>query len=156
MCLSHVTTSLPSLALFLLDNRFEVYLWQSSTAEDQADRWHAERKCALETTLQYCKGKLLRHHAKVVEEAPNLSLSLFLLKCFLIEVNPRRPPHAYLILEGSEPLTFTNVFPRWERKQAALAQVRRTALMATLSCKHADQMCAPRWSQTFIELHGAT
>lgn len=30
------------------------------------------------------------------------------------EMNRRRPPQAYLILEGSEPLTFTNVFPRWE------------------------------------------
>nr|XP_049599996.1 supervillin isoform X4 [Syngnathus scovelli] len=85
-------------ALFLLDNRFEVYLWQRGTAEDQADKWHGERKCAMETALQYCK-----------------------------EVNPRRPPHAYLILEGSEPLTFTNVFPVWERKEAALGQVCATA-----------------------------
>ncbi|XP_051904320.1 supervillin isoform X3 [Hippocampus zosterae] len=96
--------AVPPPALFLLDNRFEVYLWQGSTAEDQAGRWHAERKCALETTLQYCK-----------------------------EVNPRRPPHAYLILEASEPLTFTNVFPRWERKQAALAQGKLTLVQDALA-----------------------
>ncbi|XP_077350736.1 supervillin isoform X3 [Festucalex cinctus] len=96
--------ALPPPALFLLDNRFEVYLWQHSTAEDEADRWHDERKCAMETTLQYCR-----------------------------EVNPRRPPQAYLILEGSEPLTFTNVFPRWERKQAALAQGKLTSVQDALA-----------------------
>ncbi|CAG07251.1 unnamed protein product, partial [Tetraodon nigroviridis] len=41
-----------------------------------------ERKRAMQTALQYCT-----------------------------EMNPRRPPRAYLICEGSEPLTFTNVFP---------------------------------------------
>lgn len=29
------------------------------------------------------------------------------------ERNPRRPPLAYLIEDGAEPLTFTNVFPQW-------------------------------------------
>ncbi|XP_069021347.1 supervillin isoform X2 [Embiotoca jacksoni] len=79
-------------ALFLLDNRLEVYLWQSGEP-DQTERsasawslWHDERKCAMQTAVQYCK-----------------------------EMNPRRPPQAYLIFEGCEPLTFTNVFPRWER-----------------------------------------
>ncbi|XP_061159546.1 supervillin isoform X3 [Syngnathus typhle] len=91
-------------ALFLLDNRFEVYLWQRGTAEDQADERHGERKCAMETALQYCK-----------------------------EVNPRRPPHAYLILEGSEPLTFTNVFPGWERKEAALGQGKLTSVQDALA-----------------------
>uniref|UniRef100_A0A3P9ITN4 Supervillin c n=1 Tax=Oryzias latipes TaxID=8090 RepID=A0A3P9ITN4_ORYLA len=79
-------------ALFLLDNRLEVYLWQRGQPEQTESSasawslWHNERKCAMQTALQYCK-----------------------------EMNPRRPPHAYLILEGLEPLTFTNVFPRWER-----------------------------------------
>lgn len=40
--------------------------------------------------------------------------------CFSIqhwptEKNPRRPPLAYLILAGCEPLTFTNIFPYWEK-----------------------------------------
>ncbi|XP_023266730.1 supervillin-like isoform X2 [Seriola lalandi dorsalis] len=79
-------------ALFLLDNRLEVYLWQRGQPEQTESsasawsRWHNERRCAMQTALQYCK-----------------------------EMNPRRPPQAYLILEGSEPLTFTNVFPHWER-----------------------------------------
>ncbi|XP_059203970.1 supervillin [Centropristis striata] len=84
--------SAPQPALFLLDNRLEVYLWQRGQPEQTESsvsawsRWHNERRCAMQTALQYCK-----------------------------EMNPRRPPQAYLILEGLEPLTFTNVFPRWER-----------------------------------------
>lgn len=82
----------PQPALFLLDNRLEVYLWQRGQPEQTESsasawsRWHNERRCAMQTALQYCK-----------------------------EMNPRRPPQAYLIFEGSEPLTFTNVFPCWER-----------------------------------------
>ncbi|XP_051243836.1 supervillin isoform X4 [Dicentrarchus labrax] len=84
--------SVPQPALFLLDNRLEVYLWQRGQPEQTESsastwsRWHSERRCAMQTALQYCK-----------------------------EMNPRRPPQAYLIFEGAEPLTFTNVFPRWER-----------------------------------------
>ncbi|XP_054615893.1 supervillin [Dunckerocampus dactyliophorus] len=84
----------PPPALFLLDNRFEVYLWQRNhPVQGREESWNSERKCAMETALQYCN-----------------------------EANPRRPPQAYLILEGSEPLTFTNVFPRWERTREGLAQ----------------------------------
>lgn len=84
--------SLPQPALFLLDNRLEVYLWQRGQPEQTESSasawscWHDERKCAMQTALQYCK-----------------------------EMSTRRPPQAYLIFEGLEPLTFTNVFPRWER-----------------------------------------
>ncbi|KAF7705184.1 supervillin [Silurus meridionalis] len=84
--------STPQPALFLLDNRMEVYLWQGQQPEDEECtgsakiRWDNERKCAMETTLQYCKAK-----------------------------NSRRPPPAYLILAGAEPLTFTNIFPYWEK-----------------------------------------
>ncbi|XP_031417584.1 supervillin [Clupea harengus] len=84
--------SVPQPALFLLDNRLEVYLWQGPQPEDTECtgsariRWDAERKCAMETTLNYCKEK-----------------------------NSKRPPQAYLIVAGAEPLTFTNIFPYWER-----------------------------------------
>ncbi|KAM7387286.1 hypothetical protein PAMA_009758 [Pampus argenteus] len=84
--------AVPQPALFLLDNRLEVYLWQRGQPEQTESsasawsRWHNERRCAMQTALQYCK-----------------------------EVNPRRPLKAYLIFDGSEPLTFTNVFPCWER-----------------------------------------
>uniref|UniRef100_A0A8C4H146 Supervillin d n=1 Tax=Dicentrarchus labrax TaxID=13489 RepID=A0A8C4H146_DICLA len=87
-------------ALFLLDNRMEVYLWQGWQPEDTQCtgsakiRWNNERKCAMETVLQYCKEK-----------------------------NPRRPPLAYLVLAGCEPLTFTNIFPYWE-KDASIASKR--------------------------------
>nr|XP_015832064.2 supervillin isoform X1 [Nothobranchius furzeri] len=79
-------------ALFLLDNRMEVYLWQGWQPDDTQCtgsakmRWDSERKCAMETVLQYCKEK-----------------------------NLRRPPLAYLVVAGFEPLTFTNIFPHWEK-----------------------------------------
>ncbi|KAM7381634.1 hypothetical protein PAMA_012468 [Pampus argenteus] len=84
--------SAPQPALFLLDNRMEVYLWQGWQPEDTQCtgsakmRWDNERKCAMETVLLYCKEK-----------------------------NPRRPPQAYLVLAGCEPLTFTNIFPYWAK-----------------------------------------
>ncbi|KAK2833119.1 hypothetical protein Q5P01_017008 [Channa striata] len=84
--------SVPQPALFLLDNRLEVYLWQRGQPEQTESsapawsRWHNERRCAMQMALQYCK-----------------------------EINPRRPPQAYLIFEGSEPLTFTNIFPHWDQ-----------------------------------------
>ncbi|XP_067274939.1 supervillin isoform X2 [Pseudorasbora parva] len=80
--------AVPHPALFLLDNYLEVYLWQSCEASvSQYPHWDKERKCAMETALQYCK-----------------------------ERNPRRPPMTYLIDEGAEPLTFTNIFPSWEMR----------------------------------------
>uniref|UniRef100_A0A673ACV2 Supervillin c n=1 Tax=Sphaeramia orbicularis TaxID=375764 RepID=A0A673ACV2_9TELE len=91
--------SVPEPALFLLDNRLEVYLWQRGQPEQTEGSasawscWNNERRCAMQTALQYCK-----------------------------EMNPRRPPQAYLIYEGAEPLTFTNVFPRWERRLGPLTQ----------------------------------
>uniref|UniRef100_A0A674BMI6 Supervillin d n=1 Tax=Salmo trutta TaxID=8032 RepID=A0A674BMI6_SALTR len=84
--------SVPQPALFMLDNRMEVYLWQGRQPDDgectgsAKIRWENQKKCAMETVLQYCKEK-----------------------------NSRRPPQAYLVLAGSEPLTFTNIFPYWER-----------------------------------------
>uniref|UniRef100_A0A8C7TRN6 Supervillin d n=1 Tax=Oncorhynchus mykiss TaxID=8022 RepID=A0A8C7TRN6_ONCMY len=76
----------------LLNPRWIVYLWQGRQPDDgectgsAKIRWENQKKCAMETVLQYCKEK-----------------------------NSRRPPQAYLVLAGSEPLTFTNIFPYWER-----------------------------------------
>ncbi|XP_073774419.1 supervillin isoform X2 [Danio rerio] len=92
--------SAPQPALFLVDNRMEVYLWQGLQPDDTEltgsakIRWDSERKCAMETTLQYCQEK-----------------------------NSRRPPQAYLILAGAEPLTFTNIFPYWEKDPSIKVQV---------------------------------
>uniref|UniRef100_A0A4W5KQE0 Uncharacterized protein n=1 Tax=Hucho hucho TaxID=62062 RepID=A0A4W5KQE0_9TELE len=47
-----------------------------------------DRKCAMETVLQYCKEK-----------------------------NEKKPQKSYLIHAGLEPLTFTNVFPSWEHRE---------------------------------------
>lgn len=58
----HATTPLPLAALFLVDNFHEVYLWQGWWPQDSEStgsariRWDADRKCAMETVLQYCKG----------------------------------------------------------------------------------------------------
>ncbi|XP_028842753.1 supervillin isoform X2 [Denticeps clupeoides] len=87
--------AVPQPALFLMDNCMEVYLWQSGgVSSSPRPDWDRERKCAMETALQYCE-----------------------------ERNPRRPPLAYLIEEGQEPFTFTNTFARWERRSTE-SQVR--------------------------------
>uniref|UniRef100_A0A8C8JX21 HP domain-containing protein n=1 Tax=Oncorhynchus tshawytscha TaxID=74940 RepID=A0A8C8JX21_ONCTS len=89
----------PQPALFLLDNCMELYLWQAGEPEDSQTtgsaciHWANERRCAMQTVLQYCK-----------------------------ERNPRRPLQAYLIQDGVEPLTFTNVFPRWEKRPTPTTQ----------------------------------
>eukprot|EP00063_Salmo_salar_P061191 XP_014036026.1 PREDICTED: supervillin-like isoform X5 [Salmo salar] len=81
-------------ALFLVDNYHEVYLWQGWWPQDSESpgsariRWDADRKCAMETVLQYCTEK-----------------------------NEKKPPKAYLIHAGLEPLTFTNMFPCWEHRE---------------------------------------
>uniref|UniRef100_A0A8C8I394 HP domain-containing protein n=1 Tax=Oncorhynchus tshawytscha TaxID=74940 RepID=A0A8C8I394_ONCTS len=81
-------------ALFLVDNLHEVYLWQGWWPQDSESpgsariRWDADRKCAMETVLQYCTEK-----------------------------NEKTPPKAYLIHAGLEPLTFTNMFPCWEHRE---------------------------------------
>ncbi|CAI9603831.1 unnamed protein product [Staurois parvus] len=81
-------------ALFLVDNHHEVYLWQGWWPEENIItgsariRWDADRKSAMETVLQYCKGK-----------------------------NSKKPPKSYLIHAGLEPLTFTNMFPSWEHRE---------------------------------------
>ncbi|XP_067330432.1 supervillin-like isoform X4 [Channa argus] len=81
-------------ALFLVDNFHEVYLWQGWWPQDSECtgsariRWDADRKCAMETVLQYCKEK-----------------------------NDKSPQKSYLIHAGLEPLTFTNMFPSWEHRE---------------------------------------
>ncbi|XP_029444464.1 supervillin isoform X3 [Rhinatrema bivittatum] len=84
----------PQPALFLVDNHHEVYLWQGWWPAENIItgsariRWDTDRKCAMETVLQYCKGK-----------------------------NVKKPPKSYLIHAGLEPLTFTNMFPSWEHRE---------------------------------------
>eukprot|EP00063_Salmo_salar_P021704 XP_013996539.1 PREDICTED: supervillin-like isoform X11 [Salmo salar] len=81
-------------ALFLVDNFHEVYLWQGWWPQDRENpgsariRWDMDRKCAMETVLQYCKVN-----------------------------NEKKPQKSYLIHAGLEPLTFTNVFPSWEHRE---------------------------------------
>uniref|UniRef100_A0A668W255 HP domain-containing protein n=1 Tax=Oreochromis aureus TaxID=47969 RepID=A0A668W255_OREAU len=84
----------PQPALFLVDNFHEVYLWQGWWPQDSERtgsahiRWDADRKCAMETVLQYCKQR-----------------------------NEKKPQKSYLIHAGLEPLTFTNMFPSWEHRE---------------------------------------
>ncbi|KAG8516638.1 Supervillin [Galemys pyrenaicus] len=87
--------SAPQPALFLVDNHHEVYLWQgwwpieNKITGSARIRWASDRKSAMETVLQYCKGKSIK----------------------------KPPPKSYLIHAGLEPLTFTNMFPSWEYKE---------------------------------------
>ncbi|XP_016326343.1 supervillin-like isoform X2 [Sinocyclocheilus anshuiensis] len=86
--------SAPQPALFLVDNYHEVYLWQGWWPQDTESagsariRWDSDRKCAMETVLQYCT-----------------------------ENNEKKPQKSYLIHAGLEPLTFTNMFPSWEHRE---------------------------------------
>ncbi|XP_073786660.1 supervillin isoform X40 [Danio rerio] len=86
--------SAPQPALFLVDNYHEVYLWQGWWPQDTEStgsariRWDSDRKCAMETVLQYCREK-----------------------------NEKKPQKSYLIHAGLEPLTFTNMFPSWEHRE---------------------------------------
>ncbi|XP_076837029.1 supervillin isoform X3 [Brachyhypopomus gauderio] len=86
--------SAPQPALFLVDNYHEVYLWQGWWPKDLDSpgsariRWDADRKCAMETVLRYCREK-----------------------------NEKKPQKSYLIHAGLEPLTFTNMFPSWEHRE---------------------------------------
>ncbi|XP_012586788.1 PREDICTED: supervillin isoform X1 [Condylura cristata] len=87
--------SAPQPALFLVDNHHEVYLWQgwwpieNKITGSARIRWASDRKSAMETVLQYCKGKNIK----------------------------KPPPKSYLIHAGLEPLTFTNMFPSWEYRE---------------------------------------
>ncbi|XP_037366405.1 supervillin isoform X9 [Talpa occidentalis] len=87
--------SAPQPALFLVDNHHEVYLWQgwwpieNKITGSARIRWASDRKSAMETVLQYCKGKSIK----------------------------KPPPKSYLIHAGLEPLTFTNMFPSWEYRE---------------------------------------
>ncbi|XP_066136647.1 supervillin isoform X12 [Saccopteryx bilineata] len=87
--------SAPQPALFLVDNHHEVYLWQgwwpieNKITGSARIRWASDRKSAMETVLQYCRGKNIR----------------------------KPPPKSYLIHAGLEPLTFTNMFPSWEHRE---------------------------------------
>ncbi|XP_064646108.1 uncharacterized protein LOC135499312 isoform X9 [Lineus longissimus] len=88
-------------ALFLFDHETEVILWQGwwPEGDEESDnvstgsaraRFNLNRKCAMETTLHYCKEK-----------------------------NPSNPPPAYLVYAGLEPIHFTNLFPTWEVDEEA-------------------------------------
>lgn len=72
-------------ALFLVDNHHEVYLWQGWwPAENKITgsariRWASDRKSAMETVLQYCRGEskregVERHHRPTMSllRGPNL------------------------------------------------------------------------------------
>lgn len=53
----------PLTALFLVDNHHEVYLWQgwwpieNKITGSARMRWASDRKSAMETVLQYCRGE---------------------------------------------------------------------------------------------------
>lgn len=85
--------------LFVLDNENEVWLWQGWWP-DQPDtdntntgsgklRLAVERRCAMETVIEYCRLK-----------GDN-------------EDGSPPPPPAYLVSAGLEPLAFTALFPYW-------------------------------------------
>ncbi|KAK6166060.1 hypothetical protein SNE40_022841 [Patella caerulea] len=81
-------------ALFLVDNHREVYLWHGWWPEGEEDeenvhtgsaiaRFNIDRKCALETMVNYCRE------------------------------SRKRMPKMYIVYGGVEPQQFTNIFPYW-------------------------------------------
>lgn len=135
-----LTISVWSSALFLVDNHHEVYLWQGWWPQDTGNtgsariRWDVDRKCAMETVLQYCRGILVtdfKCYGHLCEEQfmfgwpqpPPVFLVqidqafFFFFGLRAPEKNERKPPKAYLIHAGLEPLTFTNMFPSWEHRE---------------------------------------
>ncbi|XP_074660460.1 uncharacterized protein LOC141912918 isoform X2 [Tubulanus polymorphus] len=91
-------------ALFMLDNNYEVFLWQgwwpegeevgeNVTTGSAIARFNIDRRCAMETVINYCNEKY-----------------------------PENPPKAYLVYGGAEPLHFTNLFPSWEYDDIAMQQ----------------------------------
>ncbi|CAM1309576.1 SVIL (predicted) [Pycnogonum litorale] len=73
-------------ALFLIDNRTEAYLWQGWFPKNNTiprNRWNEEKRCAMQTTIDYCNLKGIDRK------------------------------NALLVTAGSEPLVFKNLFPEW-------------------------------------------
>ncbi len=87
-------------ALFLIDNMSEVIVWQGwwPEGDEETDniktgsahaRFNVDRRCALQTTLDYCREKAATSHTK--------------------------PVPANLVYAGMEPVSFTNLFPYWQQ-----------------------------------------
>ncbi|XP_052827709.1 uncharacterized protein LOC106868432 isoform X6 [Octopus bimaculoides] len=82
-------------ALFLLDNNYEVFVWQGWWPQGDEDienvhtgsaqsRFVVEKRCILQTAIDYCNAK-----------------------------ETTTPIKAYLVFAGLEPMKFTNLFPFW-------------------------------------------
>lgn len=53
--------------------------------------------------------------------------------CFVsTEKNEKKPPKAYLIHAGLEPLTFTNMFPSWEHREDIAEITERVCVVQTM------------------------
>lgn len=88
----------PQPAVFFLDNRHEMYIWQGWWPANDSEtglpripnssekvRWNTTRRLAMETALHYSQ-----------------------------ETNPSDPPKVYLVFAGLEPVEFTCLFPEWQ------------------------------------------
>lgn len=83
----------------------------------------------METVLQYCQGTLAKDLWFSHLYGACFSFGGRSLHCFSIlklnkhfwfaatDKNGKKPPKAYLIHAGLEPLTFTNMFPSWEHRE---------------------------------------
>lgn len=68
--------------------------------------------------------------------------------------NSRRPPQAYLILAGAEPLTFTNIFPYWEKKSDIKVQVLFTTHSFHCGFHHAFGLRLFSWCNVLMHAMG--
>lgn len=88
-----LTSLFPPAALFLLDNRLEVYLWQREPPEQMESpalargRWQSEQRCAMETALQYCRGRTENQDVWGLSSQSNTTLPSFFF--FFVPVSQR-------------------------------------------------------------------
>ena len=80
-------------------------------------RYTQEKKCALETVVSYTHRKWSPSKQQFVFIKFSLDIVFTYFASFLKELNPTKPPKAYLIYAGLEPEEFIALFPQWDCEQ---------------------------------------
>lgn len=110
------------LAIFMVDNNDELWLWQGWWPEKEEEveladqtgsgavRWQAERRAAMQTAIDYWSCRF---------------------------ENWAEPVPAYLVWAGLEPQEFINLFPSWcERKDIAELNMRVSDIICVELCSY--------------------
>ncbi|PIK59511.1 Supervillin [Apostichopus japonicus] len=95
-------------ALFVIDNQYEVYLWQGWWPEDRQSEDSPKQLDRLNSSLIWRGSVQWRQFSLLQRE------------------NPKKPPEAYLIHAGLELQMFINLFPTWDMRED-VAQINKKA-----------------------------